>query len=154
MCTEDPNKPEASDANDEHSTTATTAGRLLLALALVANCVITYPLSVMLLITMPERLEEVYGPDTEARRILGCMYLAIALVSTLALLAWAARRNIQRALQLAVPLFMVQILYKVATAFAVGLQDKNPVVIANLGVVGLQLVTIGLNWKPVAKLFL
>ena len=38
---------------------------------------------------------------------------------------------------------MVQILYKVATAFAVGLQDKNPVVIANLGVVGLQLVTIG-----------
>ena len=131
-----------------------TAGTILLVLALAINCVITYPLSLMILIIKPERIDKVYGVDTEARRILGCMYLAIAIVSSLAMAVWIAKRNIHKTLVLAVPLFAVQIIYKVASAFAVGLQDKNPVIIANLGVVAFQLLTLAFNRDDVAQVFL
>ena len=139
--------------NEKPETTVWTAGAVFLGLALFLNCAITYPLSVLLLIVKPERMDDVYGEETVARSILACMYLAIALVSTLAMVVGATKRNIQKALQLAVPLFTVQIIYKIATAFAVGLQGKNPVIIANLGVVVVQVITLALNRKDVALVF-
>ena len=82
-----------------------TAGSVFLALALVLNGAITYPLSILMLIVKPERMDEVYGEDTVARKILACMYLAIAIVSTLALAVGATKRSVQKALQLAVHAF-------------------------------------------------
>lgn len=96
----------------------------------------------------PERVDEVYGPDSDARRILGCVYLAIAMVSTVALLP--RHTHVQRLL-VAMPLFVVQIVYKIATIFAVGF--GNPVTIANLGIAVWQLMTLFLHRKMIYNVF-
>ena len=109
---------------------------VLLAFALVVNCIIQYPLALFILILKPERIDEIYGPDSKGRRVLGCMYFAIAVVSTAVLTFWKHCNP----LDLAVPLFMVQIAYKVVSAMVIEIQ--NPVIIANLGIVVLQLITL------------
>ncbi len=84
-------------------------------------------------------LDASLGPDTPARRILACVYLAILLASLYALLR-AGFGAQQVAVQIALVLFPLQIVYKVATAFAAGLE--NVVVQANLAVVALHCVTM------------
>ena len=73
----------------------------------------------------------VYGPDSPARRILACIYGSIAAASAFAL-ACAALGDAQMLRTVAWVLFPMQIGYKVATAFTVGL--KNPVVLSNLAI--------------------
>jgi hypothetical protein len=80
-----------------------------------------------------------FGPDSTARRILACVYFAILLASIYALLR-AGLGTPHIAVQIAMVLFQLQIVYKVGTAFTVGLD--NAVVQANLAVVALHCVTM------------
>jgi len=66
------------------------------------------------------KLDVVFGPDTPSRRILACLYLAIAAVSAVALAVVPLRMSI------VVVLLPLQILYKVLTLFFVA-DGKNPV---------------------------
>jgi hypothetical protein len=68
---------------------------------------------------LPKR-DVVFGTDTPSRRILACLYLAIAAVSAVALLIVPLRMGI------VVVLFPLQILYKTLTLFFVA-DWKNPV---------------------------
>ena len=73
----------------------------------------------------------VYGPDSQARRILACLYAGIAATSLVALMALVAgEASLFRTIT--VVLFPMQIAYKLATWPAVGLQ--SPVVRSNLAI--------------------
>ncbi|MEO0496588.1 MAG: hypothetical protein AAF141_04360 [Pseudomonadota bacterium] len=72
---------------------------------------------------------EAYGADGPARRILASIYGAILLGSTAALAVLAVAGSSQRWLVFSASLFAIQLIYKLATIFTVGL--GNPVVIAN-----------------------
>lgn len=84
-------------------------------------------------------MDDAFGPDSPARRILACVYFPILLASLYALMR-AGFGAPQIAVQIAMALFPPQIAYKLATAFAVG--TDNPVVVTNLAVVALHTVTL------------
>lgn len=113
-----------------------TTEELLLRLSLSINCIIVFPLTYLLLIRKPESMDEVYGPDSDARRILASVYFAIGVVSALAFF-------VAQPLPFAAPLLTLQIIYKLTTVAAVGL--KSPVVIANVCVVVFHLCTLMVN---------
>ena len=85
-----------------------------------------------------------YGPDTPARRILACVYGAILLGSAAALAGAAVTRLDGGAAAtfawFSLSLFAVQIVYKLATALAVG--PGNPVVIANLAIAAFHAASV------------
>ena len=81
------------------------------------------------------RIDVVFGPDTPARRILACLYLAIAGVSGVALAHAPWRLAVVRVL------FPLQIAYKVATAAVVSLAS-NPVPRWNLAIAALHMVSL------------
>ena len=78
-------------------------------------------------------------PLGPARCILACVYFAILFASLYALIR-AGFGAPHIAVQIALVLFPLQIIYKLATAFAVGID--NPVVVTNLAVVALHSVTL------------
>lgn len=89
-------------------------------------------------------MEDAFGPDSPARRILACVYFAILLTSLYALIrAGIGAPHI--AVQIALVLFPLQITYKLTTAFAVGMD--NPVVLTNLAVVALHAATLIAIWR-------
>ncbi|MEL7132613.1 MAG: hypothetical protein AAGK77_09380 [Pseudomonadota bacterium] len=103
------------------------------------------PLLLNLLILVPvilgllsSGLDDAFGPDTDARRILTCIYIAIALVSAALVVLHAVGHA--WAVPMTFALFAVQITYKLATVVAVGL--ASPVVQTNLVVVVVQLSVI------------
>ncbi|MBI1362480.1 MAG: hypothetical protein GC134_00660 [Proteobacteria bacterium] len=81
------------------------------------------------------RLEAVYGTDAPARRILACVYLAIALMSV------ACLASAEVLYAVSAPLFVMQIVYKVLTSASVGTL-KHPVVVANLLISVLHAVSV------------
>jgi len=81
------------------------------------------------------KLDVVFGPDTPSRRILACLYLAIAAVSAVALLVVPLRMGI------VVVLFPLQILYKTLTVFFVA-DLKNPVPWWNLVISALHAASL------------
>ena len=81
------------------------------------------------------KLDVVFGPDTPSRRILACLYLAIAAVSAVALLVVPLRMGI------IVVLFPLQMLYKTLTVFVVA-DWKNPVPWWNLGISALHAASL------------
>lgn len=81
------------------------------------------------------KLDLVFGPDTSSRRILSCLYLAIAALSVVALVVAPLRMNI------VVVLFPLQILYKLLTPFFVA-DSRNPVPWWNLVISGLHAVSL------------
>ena len=85
-----------------------------------------------------------YGLDSPARRILACLYASIAALSLFALGSYAIARSESLLLQIALVLFPLQIVYKLATVFAVGLD--NAVVRTNVAIVILLLVTLTVIW--------
>ncbi len=85
-------------------------------------------------------IDGAFGPDTPARRILACIYLAIALASG-ALIAFRLHGAAWTTIA-TLTLFAVQIAYKSGTVFAVGL--RNPVVATNILVIVIQLAAVGL----------
>ncbi len=84
-------------------------------------------------------LDPVYGADSPARRILACLYLAIALASAFALVFRGP--NDERLVAIALVLFPLQILYKTLTPFVVG-SLTNPVVLWNLGISALHAASL------------
>ncbi|WP_299048477.1 hypothetical protein [uncultured Tateyamaria sp.] len=111
----------------------------MLIAALVVNLVILVPVIAGL---VRGRMDLAFGPDTDARRILLCLYCSIAVASAVLILlhvlgaAWAVPMTFA--------LFAVQIMYKLATVVMVGLH--SPVVATNLCVVVFQLSAI-LAWS-------
>jgi hypothetical protein len=81
------------------------------------------------------KLDVVFGPDTPSRRILACLYLAIAAVSAVALLIVPLRMGV------VVVLFPLQILYKTLTLFFVA-DWKNPVPWWNLVISALHAASL------------
>ena len=110
----------------------------LFAISFAANVAITFAVSFGIWRDLP-RMGQAYGPDSPARRILMCIYLAIGLVSLYALVQMGLGRA-EVAQAIGVTLFPLQIVYKLLTAWAVS--PAHPVVIANLGVVALLAVTL------------
>lgn len=109
----------------------------MLIAALVLNLVILVPL-VAALSTGMAGMDAAFGPVTDARRILACVYAAIGVVSA-GLLVLHATGHVW-AVPMTVALFAVQITYKLGTGFAVGI--ASPVVVANLGVVAVQVIAL------------
>jgi len=81
------------------------------------------------------KLDVVFGPDTPSRRILACLYLAIAAVSAVALLAVPLRMSI------VVVLLPLQILYKTLTVLFVA-DPTNPVPWWNLVICALHAASL------------
>ncbi|MFT6022049.1 MAG: hypothetical protein ACI9PY_000154 [Ascidiaceihabitans sp.] len=110
----------------------------MLAVALILNCVILFPLTYAL-ITQSPGMDAAYGPDSDARRILTCLYATIGVISAYALiqLGLGARTT---AVQIAMVLFPMQIIYKLATVGLVGV--SSPVVLTNLVVVAVLVPTL------------
>jgi len=81
-------------------------------------------------------IQAVYGPDTPARRILACLYGAIALASAYALIGWAWLEQPGAPATVGLVLFPFQVAYKLATLATLG--GRNPVVQANLAIAALH----------------
>ncbi|WP_299551865.1 hypothetical protein [uncultured Tateyamaria sp.] len=111
----------------------------MLVAALGLNLIILVPVISGL---MNGTMNEAFGPDTDARRILACVYAAIALAS--AALITLHIGNHSWAVPMSFALFGVQITYKLATVVVVGL--GSPVVLTNLVVVAVQVTAI-LIWS-------
>lgn len=114
-------------------------------LSYTANVVVLCAVCAALLRNDPA-MEAAFGPASPARGILTCVYLAILITSLYALVR-AGFGAPHVALSIALVLFPLQILYKTATAFVVGID--NPVVVTNLAIAALHAVTLTLIWlKP------
>ena len=111
----------------------------MLIAVLALNLVILVPL-VAAMLAGTSAMEATFGPVTDARRILTCIYAAIAVVS--AGLIWIHTTGRSWAVPMTVALFAVQITYKLATAPIVGL--NSPVVITNLIVVAVQIAALAM----------
>ena len=85
--------------------------------------------------SMLPKLAVVFGPDTPSRRILACLYLAIAAVSAEALVFVPLRMSI------VVVLLPLQILYKMLTLFFVA-DRRNPVPWWNLVISALHAASL------------
>ena len=105
--------------------------------ALVLNIVILAPL-VWSLSARASGMDATFGAMTDARRILTCVYAAIGMVS--AMLVGLHVVGHAWAVPMTFALFAVQITYKMATLFAVGI--TSPVVVTNLLVVAVQIGAI------------
>ena len=87
-----------------------------------------------------QAMDAVYGADSPARRILGCIYGAIALASVLALGIYAVYGRDSHLVWLTTVLFSLQIIYKLMTAPVVGL--GHPVARANLAISVLHIASL------------
>ena len=108
---------------------------LLVTLSHIVNLVVVTIIPILILRNTPE-MTEVFGQDTPARRILACLYATIASASGLALLMQFAFQHPEWSAQIALVMFPLQIVYKLATLPAVGI--RNPVVISNLAIAALH----------------
>jgi hypothetical protein len=81
------------------------------------------------------KIDVVFGPDTPSRRILSCLYLAIAAVSAVALVVAPLRMNI------VVVLLPLQMLYKLLTLFFVA-DARNPIPWWNLVISALHAASL------------
>lgn len=113
--------------------------------------ILSYALNLLILLPLlagfamqPAQMDTVFGPDTDARRILICLYATIALASGAGLfLMIAGRANL--ALTLGVSLFAVQITYKLLTIPLVGWD--SPIVKTNTRVVIIHTMTLLSIWR-------
>lgn len=110
----------------------------MLTISYVANLAVLLPLLAAFYLA-PARMELVFGPATDARSILVCLYATIASASVLGLGLIASGRW-DTAVSLAIPLFGLQIVYKLMTVPMVGL--TSPVVVTNLVVVAIHSATL------------
>jgi hypothetical protein len=105
----------------------------MLTLSFAVNVVVLVPVLVLMWRGGPAA-DAAFGPDTPARRILACVYAAIAIASATAL-GWP-----DKAVDVAHTLLPLQIAYKLMTAPAVG--AKSPVAMANLAIAALHGATM------------
>jgi len=109
----------------------------MLIAALILNIAILAPV-IWALATVSPGMDAAFGPETDARRILTCVYAAIAMVSA-ALIGLHSLGHVW-AVPMTLALFGVQISYKLATVWVVGV--SNPVVMTNILVVVVQIATV------------
>jgi len=114
----------------------------MLTLSYLVNILILGPLLISIA-QRPERMDPFLGPATDGRRILVCLYMSLAIASVFGLIQLASGYS-EAALSLGVSLFSLQILYKLMTVPAVGLQ--NPVVRTNLVVAIIHIATLLTLW--------
>ena len=110
----------------------------LVLLSLVVNVAVAGTMGAAILAppgATPLRIDAVFGADTPARRVLACLYLAIAAVSAFALAHAPARPAV------ASVLFPLQIGYKVATAAVLDVRS-NPVPAWNLAIAALHTASL------------
>lgn len=105
--------------------------------ALCFNVLILVPV-VTGLLRGSKSMDQALGPDTASRRILTSVYANIALASIL-LIALHLRAS-NHANSMTLLLFFLQVGYKIATVFLVGV--SNPVVQTNLVVVAVQVLAV------------
>ncbi|MBM7070265.1 hypothetical protein [Actibacterium sp. 188UL27-1] len=105
----------------------------------VVNIAVAGLLAVLIMRGAPS-MDPVYGADSPARRILGCVYGAIALASVLALGIYAVYGRDSHFVWLTTVLFSLQIVYKLLTVPVVGL--SHPVPRANLAISVLHVVSL------------
>ncbi len=106
----------------------------MIRLSLTVNLLVLVPV-LWGLLSGSAGMEQAFGADTPARRVLIAVYLAIALGSAALLVAPAAWRT-----SLVPGLLAVQVAYKVLTVPLLGI--GHPVVAANLLVVAVHSVTL------------
>ncbi len=111
-------------------------------IGLAINVVVAGLIGLMLLFDHRHMVEDIYGGDTAAKRILSSLYLAIAAVSVWALASpeWT--------LEIAFVLFPLQIVYKLLTLPVVG-DLENPVPWSNLAISGWHgFALVAAGWAP------
>ena len=102
----------------------------LIILSHLVNIVVAGLLPFLLLSRSPSPgMDAAYGPDTPARRILACLYGAIAAASAYALVGWAWLDQPGAPAAVGAVRFPLQIVYKLATVPAIG--PAHPVAQAN-----------------------
>ena len=109
----------------------------MLIAALILNIAILAPV-IWALSTGSPGMDAAFGPETDARRILTCVYGGIALASA-ALIALHSAGH-PWAIPMTLALFGVQISYKLATVWVVGV--SNPVVMTNILVILVQIAAL------------
>ena len=124
-------------------------GTFPLVAALVLNVAILIPVVSGLLFGVPYQTEAL-GPLTDGCLILTSIYASITIVSTVLVVMHIKR--MAWAIPMTVALFSVQITYKLITVLLVGLD--NPVVIANVFVVVVQVLALMMLWSSMGKGFL
>lgn len=109
----------------------------MLIAALILNIAILAPVIWALSSGSPD-MDAAFGPETDARRILTCVYGAIAVVSA-ALIALHSAGH-PWAIPMTLALIGVQVSYKLATVWVVG--ASNPVVMTNVLVIVVQIAAV------------
>ena len=109
----------------------------LLRLSLLLNVLVLVPV-LLGLATRATWAETVYGPASPARAILLAVYAAILLLSLAGLL--------RPRTEAVATLLSMQVLYKVLTAWTVGIV-RHPVVASNLGIAFVHVITLVSIWR-------
>ena len=106
----------------------------------IVNVLVAGMMGTLLIINSDSQIIEVFGPQTPARQILSCVYLSIAIMSSVALISK------RKTISIAIVLFPVQIVYKILTLIAVS-DILNPVPWSNLAVSILHAYSLYLIYK-------
>ena len=106
----------------------------------IVNVLIAGMMGTLLFFNSTSPIIEVFGPITPARQILSCVYLSIAVMSSIALISKSKRTSI------AVVLFPIQIVYKILTLISVS-DILNPVPWSNLAISILHAYSLYLIFK-------
>ena len=106
----------------------------------IVNVLVAGMMGTLLFFNSTSPIIEVFGAESPARQILSCLYLSIAVMSSVAL---ASKKNIIR---IAIVLFPMQIVYKLLTLVAVS-DILNPVPWSNLAISILHAYTLYFIYK-------
>lgn len=106
----------------------------------IVNVLVAGMMGSLLFFNSNSQIIEVFGPQTPARQILSCVYLSIAIMSSVALISK------RKTISIAIVLFPVQIVYKILTLIAVS-DILNPVPWSNLAVSILHAYSLYLIYK-------
>ena len=115
----------------------------IITLSYIVNLVVLIPL-LSAFALQPANMDPVFGPATDARRILVCLYASIALASVAGLTLIAIGEP-DLARQIGFTLFSLQIIYKLMTVPMVGL--SSPIVITNVTVAAIHMATLITAWR-------
>jgi hypothetical protein len=110
----------------------------MITLSLLLNIAVLIPVCTGLLMNAAWTKTS-YGDSTPARGILLAVYFAI-LLSSILLLVLPDEKYVTA-------LLVMQVFYKLATAFTVERALRNPVVLSNLGIAALHTATLGVLWS-------
>ncbi len=112
----------------------------LVYLSHIVNVLVAGMMGTLLFFNSNSQIIEVFGPQTPARQILSCVYLSIAIMSSVALI------SNRKTISIAVVLFPMQIVYKILTLIAVS-DILNPIPWSNLAISILHAYSLYLIYK-------